>query len=117
MASGRHESIPASVVDRLLASKVEVTPAHIFKLESGKGEPSVALLRRLAPPRQQPPQRRDERQRMVDHHAVVGVRDLDHRRARIRSKELAQGDQWAADVLELAAGLDQPLGAGQLRDE
>jgi transcriptional regulator with XRE-family HTH domain len=31
-----------------LAAAVGVTPAHIFKLESGRGEPSVALLRRLA---------------------------------------------------------------------
>ncbi len=31
-----------------LAAAVKVTPAHISKLESGKGEPSLGLLRRLA---------------------------------------------------------------------
>lgn len=33
---------------RVLASAVEVTPAHISKLESRTGEPSIALLRKLA---------------------------------------------------------------------
>ena len=65
---GREWTVPVEVADRLLrgevplrvwrelrgmsaarlAAAVQVTPAHIFKLESGKGEPSVALLRRLA---------------------------------------------------------------------
>lgn len=31
-----------------LAAAADVTPAHISKLESGKGEPSVALLKKLA---------------------------------------------------------------------
>jgi DNA-binding XRE family transcriptional regulator len=31
-----------------LAAAVAITPAHVSKLESGKGEPSVALLRRLS---------------------------------------------------------------------
>jgi transcriptional regulator with XRE-family HTH domain len=31
-----------------LAQRLGVTPAHVSKLENGKGEPSVALLRRLA---------------------------------------------------------------------
>ena len=62
------ETIPASVVDRLLAGEdpirvwrehrglsaaalareLEVTPAHVSKLETGKGNPSIALLRRIA---------------------------------------------------------------------
>jgi DNA-binding XRE family transcriptional regulator len=71
--AARHEedaeaTVPARVVDRLLAGEpairvwreyrgmtaaqlaaaVEVTPAHISKLETGKGEPSLRLLRRLA---------------------------------------------------------------------
>lgn len=67
-ASGKEETVPAAVVDRLLAGEpplrvwrefrgmtaaqvavaVQITPAHISKLESGKGEPSVALLKKLA---------------------------------------------------------------------
>ncbi|MDQ3189902.1 MAG: helix-turn-helix domain-containing protein [Pseudomonadota bacterium] len=67
-ARGEEETIPAAVVDRLLAGEapirvwrehrglsaamlsemIGVTPAHISKLETGKGEPSLALLRRLA---------------------------------------------------------------------
>ena len=67
-AAGEEETVPASVVDRQLsgevplrvwrehrgmtaaelAALVDITPAHISKLESGKGDPSVALLRRLA---------------------------------------------------------------------
>jgi transcriptional regulator with XRE-family HTH domain len=31
-----------------LSSAVGITPAHVSKLESGKGEPSVSLLRKLA---------------------------------------------------------------------
>jgi DNA-binding XRE family transcriptional regulator len=62
------ETIPAAVVDRLLAGEqplrvwrdhrgitaaklaeaVGVTSAHISKIESGKGEPSLSLLRKLA---------------------------------------------------------------------
>jgi DNA-binding XRE family transcriptional regulator len=65
---GAEATVPARVVDRLLAGEpairvwrehrgmtaaqlaaaVEVTPAHISKLETGKGEPSLRLLRRLA---------------------------------------------------------------------
>ena len=65
---GKVETVPVAVVDRLLAgesrlrvwrehrgmtaaklaSAVGITPAHISKLEAGKGDPSVALLRRLA---------------------------------------------------------------------
>jgi len=68
IAAGEEETIPVEVVDRLLsgeppvrvwrefqgltattlAEMVEVTPAHISKLETGKGEPSVSLLRRLS---------------------------------------------------------------------
>lgn len=67
-AKGSEETVPAEVVDRLLAGEsplrvwrefrgmtgaqvataVQITPAHISKIESGKGEPSVALLKRLA---------------------------------------------------------------------
>ena len=67
-AAGEEETIPAAVVDRLLAGEspirvwreyrgltaamlaelLEVTPAHISKLETGKGEPSIALLRKLS---------------------------------------------------------------------
>lgn len=67
-ARSEEETIPAAVVDRLLAGEapirvwrehrgltaallaegVGVTPAHISKLETGKGEPSIALLRKLA---------------------------------------------------------------------
>ena len=67
-AKGEVETVPIEVVDRLLAgesplrvwrehrgmtaaqlaSAADVTPAHVSKLESGKGEPSVALLKKLA---------------------------------------------------------------------
>jgi DNA-binding XRE family transcriptional regulator len=67
-ASGKEETVPVEVVDRLLAGEsplrvwrelrgmtaaqvaaaVQITPAHISKVEAGKGEPSVALLKRLA---------------------------------------------------------------------
>ena len=60
--------MPVEVVDRLIAGEpplrvwrefrgmtaaqvaaaVQITPAHISKIESGKGEPSVALLKKLA---------------------------------------------------------------------
>lgn len=68
LAAGTEWTVPVAVVDRLLAGEsplrvwreargltaaalaaaVGVTPAHVFKLEAGKGEPSVSLLRRLA---------------------------------------------------------------------
>ena len=67
-AKGEVEAVPIAVVDRLLAgenrlrvwrehrgltaaklaSAVGITPAHVSKLESGKGDPSVSLLRKLA---------------------------------------------------------------------
>ena len=67
-AAAEEEAIPAAVVDRLLAGEspvrvwreyrgltaamlaeiIGVTPAHISKLETGKGEPSISLLRMLA---------------------------------------------------------------------
>ncbi len=67
-SKGEVETIPIAVVDRLLAGEnplrvwreyrgmtaamlavaVDITPAHVSKLESGKGEPSVSLLRKLA---------------------------------------------------------------------
>jgi DNA-binding XRE family transcriptional regulator len=67
-ASGKEETVPVEVVDRLIAGEaplrvwrefrgmtaaqvaaaVQITPAHVSKIESGKGEPSVALLKRLA---------------------------------------------------------------------
>ncbi len=67
-ASGEEETIPAQVVDRLLAGEspvrvwrehrgitaallaemTGVTPAHISKLETGKEEPSLGLLKKLA---------------------------------------------------------------------
>lgn len=67
-ARKEEETVPAAVVDRLLAGDaplrvwrehrgltgamlaelIDVTPAHISKLETGKGEPSIALLRKLA---------------------------------------------------------------------
>jgi ribosome-binding protein aMBF1 (putative translation factor) len=67
-AKGEEETIPAAIVDRLLAGEspvrvwrehrgltavvlaemIGVTPAHISKIETGKGEPSVALLRKLS---------------------------------------------------------------------
>jgi len=66
--AGKEETIPLAVVDRLLAGEspirvwrehrgmtaamlaetIGVTPAHISKLETGKGEPSIGLLRKLA---------------------------------------------------------------------
>ncbi len=68
LASGEEATVPAEVVDRLLAGeppirvwrevrglaavalaqRVGVTPAHISKLETGKGMPSLSLLRKLA---------------------------------------------------------------------
>ncbi len=67
-SKGDVETVPIEVVDRLLAGEnqlrvwreyrgmtaaklaaaVGITPAHVSKLESGKGEPSVSLLRKLA---------------------------------------------------------------------
>lgn len=67
-ARGEEETVPVEVLDRLLAGEsplrvwrehrgrtaadvaaaVGVTPAHMSKLESGKGDPSVSLLTRLA---------------------------------------------------------------------
>jgi DNA-binding XRE family transcriptional regulator len=67
-ASGKEETVPVEVVDRLIAGEaplrvwrefrgmtaaqvaaaVQITPAHVSKIESGKGDPSVALLKRLA---------------------------------------------------------------------
>ena len=67
-AAGKEKTVPAAVVDRLLAGEtplrvwrehrgmtaaqlaaaLDITPAHVSKLESGKGDPSVAVLRRLA---------------------------------------------------------------------
>src|SRR3989304_5925347 len=67
-SKGAVETVPIAVVDRLLAGEnplrawrehrgmtaamlataVGITPAHVSKLESGKGEPSVSLLRKLA---------------------------------------------------------------------
>jgi DNA-binding XRE family transcriptional regulator len=67
-SKGDVETVPIAVVDRLLAggnplrvwreyrgltaakiaAAVGITPAHVSKLESGKGEPSVSLLRKLA---------------------------------------------------------------------
>jgi DNA-binding XRE family transcriptional regulator len=66
-ASGKEETVPVEVVDRLIAGEaplrvwrefrgmtaaqvaaaVQITPAHVSKIESGKGEPSVALLKKL----------------------------------------------------------------------
>ena len=68
LAAGTEWTVPVAVYDRLLAGEpplrvwrelrgltaaslaaaVCVTPAHVFKLEAGRGEPSVSLLRRLA---------------------------------------------------------------------
>jgi DNA-binding XRE family transcriptional regulator len=65
---GKEAIVPGALVERLLdgevpirvwrqyrgltatqlAAAVKVTPAHISKLEAGKGSPSLALLRRLA---------------------------------------------------------------------
>lgn len=67
-ASGKAETVSAEVVDRLLAGEspvrvwrehrgltaavlaemLGVTPAHVSKLETGKGEPSTGLLRKLS---------------------------------------------------------------------
>ena len=67
-ARGEEATVPVEVIDRImsddnplkvwrehrgqtatqLAAAVAITPAHVSKLESGKGEPSVALLRRLS---------------------------------------------------------------------
>ena len=66
-ASGKEETVPVEVVDRLIAGEpplrvwrefrgmtaaqvaaaAQITPAHISKIESGKGDPSVALLKKL----------------------------------------------------------------------
>jgi DNA-binding XRE family transcriptional regulator len=67
-ASGKQKTIPAAIVDRLLtgeppiriwrehrgltaaelAEEIGVTPAYISKLETGKGEPSISVLRKLS---------------------------------------------------------------------
>lgn len=67
-ARGEEVTVPVEAIDRImagtsplrvwreqrgmtaaqLAAAVAITPAHVSKLESGKGEPSVALLRRLS---------------------------------------------------------------------
>ena len=67
-ARGEEETVPVEMIDRMmagasplrvwrehrgltaaqLAAAVAITTAHVSKLESGKGEPSVALLRRLS---------------------------------------------------------------------
>lgn len=64
----KEETFPSEVVDRLLsgesplrvwrehrrltaaqlAAAARITPAHVSKLESGNGDPSLAVLRRLA---------------------------------------------------------------------
>jgi DNA-binding XRE family transcriptional regulator len=66
-ASGEEQTVPVEVVDRIfagetplrvwreyrgmsatrLAASVGITPAHMSKIESGKGDPSLALLRKL----------------------------------------------------------------------
>lgn len=66
-ASGAEDTVPVEVVDRILAGNtplrvwreyrgmtaarlsalVGITPAHMSKLESGRGDPSLALLRKL----------------------------------------------------------------------
>ena len=66
-SKGTEATIPVEVVDRILAGEtplrvwreyrgmsaarlaamVGITPAHISKLESGKGDPSLALFRKL----------------------------------------------------------------------
>lgn len=68
VSDGSERTVPSSVLDRLLdgeppirvwrdhrgmtaaqlAARVGVTPAHISKLETRKGEPSLSLLRRLS---------------------------------------------------------------------
>lgn len=68
LADGDEETVPIEVLDRLLdgepplrvwrehrglsgaqlAAAVGVTPAHVSKLESGRSEPSLKVLRRLA---------------------------------------------------------------------
>lgn len=67
-AKGREKTVPSDIVDRMLAGEsplrvwrqhrgmsaaaladaADITPAHVSKLESGKGEPSLSLLRRLS---------------------------------------------------------------------
>ena len=67
-SKGAEETFPSTLVDRLLAGEsglrvwrehrgltaaqlaaaVKITPAHVSKLESGDGDPSLAVLRRLA---------------------------------------------------------------------
>jgi DNA-binding XRE family transcriptional regulator len=68
LSSGTERTVPANVLDRLLAGdpplrvwretrgltaaalaqRLGVTPAHISKLETGKGAPSLRLLRKIA---------------------------------------------------------------------
>lgn len=67
-SKGAEQTFPSEMVDRLLAGEsglrvwrehrgltaaqlaaaVKITPAHVSKLESGNGNPSLAVLRRLA---------------------------------------------------------------------
>lgn len=67
-AAGKEDTVPVAVVDRLLAGETPlrvwrehrgitaaemakatgITTAHVSKMESGKGDPSVGLLRKLA---------------------------------------------------------------------
>lgn len=67
-SKGAEETFPSVIVDRLLAGEsalriwrehrgltaaqlaaaVKITPAHVSKLESGYGDPSLAVLRKLA---------------------------------------------------------------------
>lgn len=67
-SKGEEETFPSNIVDRLLAGEsplrvwrehrgltaaqlaaaVKITPAHVSKIESGNGNPSLAVLRRLS---------------------------------------------------------------------
>lgn len=67
-SKGKEKTFPSNIVDRLLAGEsalrvwrehrgltaaqlaaaVRITPAHVSKLESGNGDPSLAVLRRVA---------------------------------------------------------------------
>jgi DNA-binding XRE family transcriptional regulator len=67
-AAGEAQTVPIALVDRLmagesplrvwrehrgltaaaLAAAVDITPAHVSKLETGRGEPSISLLKRLS---------------------------------------------------------------------
>lgn len=67
-SKGDVETVPSEILDRLLAgesplrvwrehrgltaaqlaARVKITPAHVSKLESGNGNPSLAVLRKLA---------------------------------------------------------------------